>query len=123
MRLRRSLGIRLRWGLPAGAVIVAGAVLAGTMLASAAAPSLPRQTPAQLLAAMRQARLPAAMSAAVSESADLGFPALPDIGGLSASPLSAASLISRTHTVKVWYAGPRHLRIALPVSFGETDLR
>jgi hypothetical protein len=122
MRWRRFRS-RLRWALPGSALVVAGGVLAGTMLASAAAPSLPRQTPAQLLAAMRQARLPAAMSAAVSESADLGFPALPDIGGLSASPLSAASLISGTHTVQVWYAGPRHLRIALPVSFGETDLR
>jgi hypothetical protein len=102
---------------------VAGAVLAGTMLASAAAPALPRQTPAQLIAAMRQARLPAAMSATVSESANLGFPALPNIGGLSSSPMSPASLISGTHTIQIWYAGPRHLRIALPVSFGETDLR
>ncbi len=123
MRLRRSLRMRLRWGLPAGAVIVAGAVLAGTMLASAAAPVLPRQTPAQLLAAMRQAKLPDAMSATLTESANLGFPALPDIGGPSSSPLSAASLVSGTHTIQVWYAGPRQVRIAVPVSFGETDLR
>jgi hypothetical protein len=114
---------RLRWALPGGALVAAGAVLAGTMLASAAAPALPRQTPAQLLAAMRQAKLPPAMSATVSESADLGFPALPNIGGPASSPLSAASLISGTHTIQVWYAGPRHLRVALPVSFGETDLR
>ena len=114
---------RLRWALPGGALVAAGAVLAGTMLASAAAPALPRQTPAQLLAAMRQAKLPPAMSATVSESANLGFPALPNIGGPASSPLSAASLISGTHTIQVWYAGPRHLRVALPVSFGETDLR
>jgi hypothetical protein len=114
---------RLRWALPGGALVVAGAVLAGTMLASAAAPALPRQTPAQLIAAMRQPRLPAAMTATVSESANLGFPALPNLGGPASSPLSAASLISGTHTIQLWYAGPRHLRIALPVSFGETDLR
>jgi hypothetical protein len=114
---------RLRWALPGSALVVTGAVLAGTVLASAAGPPLPRQTPAQLLAAMRQARLPAAMSATVSESANLGFPALPSIDGLSSSPLSPASLISGTHTVQIWYAGPRHQRIALPVSFGETDLR
>jgi hypothetical protein len=119
-RLFRS---RVRWVLPGSVVVVVGAVLAGTVLASAAAPALPKQTPAQLLAAMRQARLPAAMSATVSESANLGFPALPNIGGAASSPLSAASLISGTHTIQVWYAGPRHLRIALPVSFGETDLR
>lgn len=122
MRQRWFAG-RLRWTLPGGALVVAGAVLAGTMLASAAPPSLPRQTPAQLIAAMRQARLPAAMSATVSESANLGLPALPNIGGLSSSPLSSASLIAGTHTVQIWYAGPRHLRVALPVSFGETDLR
>lgn len=123
MRQRRRFSIRLRWALPVGAVVAAGAVLAGTVLASAAAPSLPRRTPAQLLAAMQHAKLPAAMSATVSETANLGFPALPDIGGLSSSPMSAASLLAGTHTIQIWYAGPRHVRIALPVSFGETDLR
>jgi hypothetical protein len=104
-------------------LIVVGAVLAGTVLASAAPPALPRQTPAQLLAAMHRAKPPASMIATVSESANLGFPSLPDIGGMGSSPLSAASLISGTHTVQIWYGGPRELRIALPVSFGETDLR
>jgi len=115
--------LRVRWGLPGAAAVVAGAVLAGTVLASAAALSLPRQTPAQLLAAMARAQLLAAMSATVSESANLGLPSLPNIGGLSSSPLSAASVLTGTHTVQIWYAGPRHVRIALPVSFGETDLR
>jgi hypothetical protein len=36
---------------------------------------------------------------------------------------SATSLISGTHTVDIWYADSQHVRIALPVSFGETDLR
>src|SRR5260221_12962363 len=120
---RRRFSLRLRWALPGSALVVAGAVLAGTVLASAAAPALPRQTPAQLIAALRQARLPAAMTATVSESANLGLPALPNIGGLSASPMSPVSLLSGTHIIRIWYAGPRHVRIALPVSFGETDLR
>src|SRR5258707_8203696 len=98
---QRWFARRLRWTMPGGALVVAGALLAGTMLASAAAPSLPRQTPAQLLAAMRQARLPAAMSATVSESANLGFPALPNIGGLPPSPPSPASLLSGTHTLQI----------------------
>jgi len=104
-------------------VIAVGAVLAGTMLASASAPDLPRQTPAQLLAAMRHVKLPTAMTATLSESANLGLPAIPAIGGLSSSPLSLASLVSGTHTIEIWSAGPRQIRIALPVSFGETDLR
>ncbi|MGI9005351.1 MAG: hypothetical protein ACR2FU_03980 [Streptosporangiaceae bacterium] len=120
---RRRFSIRPRWALPAGAVIVAGGVLAGTMLASAAAPALPRQTPAQLIASLRHARMPAAFSATLTETANLGIPSLPSIGGLSSSLLSPASLVSGSHTISVWSAGPRHLRIALPVSFGETDLR
>jgi hypothetical protein len=102
---------------------VAGAVLAGTVLASAAAPILPRQTPAQLLAAMHRVKPPSTMIATVSQSANLGFPALPDIAGMNSSPLSAASLVSGTHTIQIWYSGPGKLRLALPVSFGETDLR
>ena len=109
--------------VPAGVLIATGAVLAGTLIASAAAPALPKRTAAQLLADAAHATLPRAMSAVVVESANLGFPALPNIAGLSSSTLSAASLITGTHTVDIWYAGPQHVRIALPVSFGETDLR
>jgi len=114
---------KLRWAVPAGAVVVVGGVLAGTMLASAAPPSLPHRTPAQLIAGMRTAKLPAAMTAVLSETANLGIPALPDIAGMPSSALSSLSMLSGTHTVQVWYAGPRHVRIALPVPFGETDLR
>ncbi|MGN6793740.1 MAG: LolA family protein [Streptosporangiaceae bacterium] len=123
MGQRRPFGLRPWWALPGGALVVAGAVLAGTVLASAAAPALPRQTPAQLLVAMHRAKPPSAMIATVSQSANLGFPALPDIGGMDSSPLSAASLITGTHAVQIWYGGPGKLRLALPVSFGETDLR
>ncbi|HUC55937.1 MAG TPA: hypothetical protein VMA95_00940 [Streptosporangiaceae bacterium] len=120
-QLRRS-GKRL-WWMSAGAVVVIVGVLTGTMLANAAGPSLPARTPAQLLADMQRAKPPAAFSGVVSETANLGFPSLPNIAGLSSSTLSAANWISGTHTVDIWYAGPRHLRLAVPVSFGETDLR
>lgn len=116
-------GHRSRWIVSAGAVVAVGGVLAGTMIASAAGPTLPAKTPAQLIAAMRNATVPSAFSAVVTETANLGFPALPDVPGLSSSVFSAASLITGTHTADIWYAGPRHVRIAVPVSFGETDLR
>jgi outer membrane lipoprotein-sorting protein len=110
------------WWAPVAAVVAVAAVLAGTMLANASAPSLPRRTPAQILLAMRHAKLPAAMTAVVTETANLGIPALPAIAGIP-SGLSATSLLTGTHTIDIWYAGPHHLRVALPVSFGETDLR
>lgn len=120
--LRQFSRAKVLW-VPVGAVVVTGALLAGTMFASAAAPNLPKKTPAQLLAAMRHATLPPAMTAVISENANLGFPALPDIAGLPSSALSAASWLAGSHTVQVWYSGPGHVRIAVPVSFGETDLR
>jgi outer membrane lipoprotein-sorting protein len=120
---RFSRRLRLRRAIPAAVVGVAGAVLAGTVLASAAPPALPHRTPAQLLAGLRKATVPPAMSAVLSESANLGIPALPDLPGMSSSAMSPAALLAGSHTIEVWYAGPRYVRIALPVSFGETDLR
>lgn len=122
MSPRRMFRSRARWTSAAAVLVVAG-VLAGAMLASAAGPPLPKRTPAQLLVAMRNARPPAAFSAVITENANLGFPSLPDIPGLQSSVLSGASFITGTHTIDVWYDGPRHVRLALPVSFGETDLR
>jgi hypothetical protein len=107
----------------AAAVVTVAAVLTGTMLASAAGPNLPKRTPAQLLLALRNAKQPASMTAVLTETSNLGFPSLPNIAGLSNSVFSGLSLITGAHTIDVWYAGPRQVRIALPVSFGETDLR
>ncbi len=122
MGQRRMYGKRV-WWTSAGAVLVVAGVLAGTMLANAAGPALPGRTPAQLLADVQQAKPPSVFSGVISESANLGFPSLPNIAGLSSSTLSASNWISGTHTVDVWYGGPEHLRVAVPVSFGETDLR
>jgi hypothetical protein len=122
MSPRRMFRSKVGW-MSAAAVLTVAGVLAGTMLASAAGPNLPKRTPAQLLLALRNAKPPASMTAVLSETANLGFPSLPNIAGLNNSVFSATSLISGTHTVDVWYADPQHVRIAFPVSFGETDLR
>src|SRR5215472_5530035 len=122
MSPRRMFRGKAGW-MSAAAVLVVAGVLTGTMLANAAGPPLPKRTPAQLLVAMHDARPPAAFSGVITENANLGFPSLPNIPGLQSSVLSGASFITGTHTIDVWYDGPRHVRIALPVSFGETDLR
>jgi hypothetical protein len=122
MRRRPAFSGGVRW-MSVVAVVAVGGVLAGTMLANAAAPVLPARTPAQLLADMQRASAPKALSGVITENANLGLPSLPNIAGLSSSSLSAANWISGTHTVDVWYGGPAHLRVAVPVSFGETDLR
>ena len=117
-------GNRRRAVAGAGAVVVVAGVLAGTVAASASGPPLPSLTPRQLLAKGLAAKPPGPLTAVVQETANLGFPALPDIPGMSSSSaFSAASLIAGTHEIDIWYGGPKRIRIALPVKFGETDLR
>ena len=112
---------RARWAVPLGAVAVVGVVAAGSVLAGAqAAPALPARTPAQLIAAIAANKsVPAALSGTIVTNAALGLPNLPAVGG----PVSIPSLLTGSHTFQFWYGGPGQLRIAVPVSLGETDLR
>src|SRR5260221_2415414 len=112
-----------RWAVPAAAVAAVGLVIAGSAIAGAqAAPQLPARSTAQLLAAVdAPSALPSAVQAVVQETANLGLPDLPGSG--SSDPLSGLSLLSGTHTFKIWYDGPTRVRIAIPVTLGETDLR
>jgi outer membrane lipoprotein-sorting protein len=111
---------RTRWAIPAGAVVLAGAVTAGTMISTAqASPELPLRTPAQLLASVagRTAPLPA-LTGTVVETASLGLPQLPGVSDQN----SITSLLAGSHTIKIWYADPRHVRLAMPGQMSETDL-
>ena len=122
MTAQRKVPRIARWGVPAGAVALTGIVGAGFAMSGAqAAPSLPSRTPVQLLAAVNSARVLPPMTAVVQESAALGIPSLPNVG--SGDPLSALSWLSGSHTVKIWYADPAHVRIAVPVQLGESDVR
>jgi outer membrane lipoprotein-sorting protein len=111
---------RARWAVPAGAVAVVAAVTAASMAtAAAASPALPARTPAQLLTALAShAASPPPMSGTVVESAGLGIPQLPG----QQDPSSPVSMLSGSHTIRLWFADPAHLRLALPVPLGETDV-
>src|SRR5215468_12281870 len=111
---------RARWAVPAGAVAVVAAVTAASMAtAAAASPTLPARTPAQLLTALAShAASPPPMSGTVVESAGLGIPQLPG----QQDPASPVSMLSGSHTIRLWLADPAHLRLALPVPLGETDV-
>ena len=119
MRITPYLSRRTRWAVPGGvAAVVAGAVVASAITVAQAAPGLPSRTPAQLLAAVGdQTAPPPPLTGTVVETARLGIPQLPG----SDSPNQISSLLSGNHTVKVWYADPRHIRLAVPVPLGETD--
>ncbi len=111
---------RARWAVPAGAVAVVAAVTAALMAtAAAASPALPDRTPAQLLTALAShAATPPPMSGTVVESAALGIPQLPG----QQDPSSPVAMLSGSHTVRLWFADPAHVRLALPVPLGETDV-
>ena len=115
-----TISRRARWAIPVGAVALAGAVTAGSLISSAqASPELPLRTPAQLLASVAgQDAPPPALTGTVVETASLGLPQLPGASNQN----SITSLLAGSHTIKVWYADPQHIRLAVPVQMSETDV-
>src|SRR5712691_1565396 len=112
------LSRRARWAVPAGAVVVTGGVLAGSLISVAqATPGLPARTPAQLLAEVADST-PPPLTGTVVETASFGLPALPATG----NPTSLSSLLTGSHTIRVWYSSPGHFRLAVPQSLSETDV-
>jgi outer membrane lipoprotein-sorting protein len=110
----------LRWLLPAlvALVLAAGGSAVGVIKA-AARTDLPRRSAAQLLVDVQEARLDG-LSGTIVQNADLGLPALPEMGGSGSSSLT--SLVSGSHTLRLWYAGPNRFRLALLGSLGESDV-
>jgi outer membrane lipoprotein-sorting protein len=110
----------VRWVVPGGVLVavLGGGAIATTLSATAEA-SLPARSAAQLLVDVQTARLDGA-SGTVAEKADLGLPALPDIGGGASANLN--SLVSGSHTLRVWYSGPDKARVALLGGMGESDV-
>jgi outer membrane lipoprotein-sorting protein len=119
MKQLANLPRRARWAVPAGALAAAGVVLAGSVIPAAqAAPLLPSRTSAQLLATLAGKTSAPPLTGTVVETASLGLPALPPTG----DPASLPSLLTGSHTIKVWYSDPAHYRLAVPQSMSESDL-
>jgi outer membrane lipoprotein-sorting protein len=113
----RGLARRARWGVPAIAVVGVAAAIGVPLVAADASPNLPAKTAGQLLTdvASAQAR---PFSGTVVETARLGLPAIPGQG----SNTSALSLLTGSHTIRVWYGGPQQTRLALVGDLAESDL-
>jgi outer membrane lipoprotein-sorting protein len=119
---------RARWALPAGAVVL---IAAGSLVASRTASAdsgLAPRTAAQLLVDVQQSAT-RQLSGTVVQTANLG---LPDLAGLtgqaSGSPAAnggaanLTSVVSGTHTWRVWLNGPTQARVALVGGSGESDV-
>lgn len=121
-----------RWVVPATAVAV---IVGGSLVVSRTAQAdsgLAPITAQQLLVDVEQAdRQP--MSGTVNQTVDLGLPALSGLSGLTAgrgapgarntaSTSALTSLISGTHTWRVWLGAPGQARLALVDGSDETAL-
>ena len=115
---------KARWMLPVAAVGVIGATALTVNQTANADSGLPARTAAQLLADVRSANV-SSLSGTVVQTSDLGLPDIPGLGS-SGRPGSASSsltsLISGTHTWRVWLDGPTRQRLALIGSNGESDV-
>ena len=113
-----------RWAVPAVAVVAVGAATGiATVSADASTPLAPR-TAEQLLVDL-QGATPTGLSGTVVQTSDLGIPSVPGLpsggGGIGASS-DLMSMLSGTHTLRVWYGGPGQTRVALLGSLGESDV-
>jgi len=108
-----------RWTVPVAALAVTGAAIAsGVMPSAGAAPVLPAETPAQLLADVSSTHKIPPLTGTVVETTSLGLPQLPQTG----DPTSLSSLLTGSHTVKVYWQDARHFRLSVPQSMSETDV-
>jgi outer membrane lipoprotein-sorting protein len=110
---------RVRWAVPGAVVAVAAATVAALQIPAAqASPDLPARTPAQLLASLSSDAKVPPLTGTVVESASLGLPQLPG----TSDPTSLASLLTGSHTVKVYYQDATHFRLAVPQPESESDV-
>lgn len=115
-----KLNRRARWAVPGTAVAVTAGVIAAFQIPAAqASPDLAAKTPAQLLASLSNDKKVPPMTGTVVETANLGLPQLPT---QATSPTSMTSLLTGSHTVKVYYQDATHYRLAIPQPQAETDI-
>ena len=109
----------LRWGVPFAATAAVALVASGVLTAEAD-PPLPAKTAGQLLVDVQGASVDG-MSGTVVQDSELGLPTMPDVGG-GGGGAGLASLLTGSHTLRVWYAGEDRQRVALLDQLGETDV-
>ena len=111
----------VRWLVPATvAVVLAGGGSAVGLIQASAGERLAPRTAAQLLVDVQEAKIDG-LSGTVVQDAELGLPSLPGLGGGSGSS-DLGSLVSGSHTLRVWSSGADKSRVSLMGSLGESDV-
>lgn len=116
-RPRRDRTGSRRWAVPTVIAVVAAGGLGYTALGANASSGLEPKSAQEILVGMHAAK-PQPLSGTVVANADLGLPDLPGM----ADSAELTSLVSGSHTVRVWYGGPEKVRLAKLGSAGETDV-
>ncbi|MGC1210985.1 MAG: sigma-E factor regulatory protein RseB domain-containing protein, partial [Micromonospora sp.] len=111
----------LRWLVPvtAGVAVIGGGAAVGTFAADAE-PALPPRTAAQLLVDLQTSRLDG-LSGTVVQRADLGLPQIANLAGMAGGN-ELTTMLTGTHTLRVWYSGEDRQRVALLDTLGERDV-
>jgi outer membrane lipoprotein-sorting protein len=108
----------IRWAVPGAVVAVALGAAAFTAVSADATSTLPPRSAAELLVDVQTASV-TALSGTLVQNADLGLPDLSALGGGSSE---FSSLISGSHTLRLWYGGEDQQRLALLGTLGESDI-
>ena len=112
----------LRWLAPVGVLGVVGLAAGGMITARAnSSEPLPDTTTAELVADIQSSSVSGFTGTVVAQMS-LGLPQLPNVAGHSDNATSFSSLLSGSHTMRVWYGGPDQQRVALFGVTSETDL-
>jgi outer membrane lipoprotein-sorting protein len=113
--------ISVRWLVPVAiAAVVLGAGAVTSAIHASATTSLPPRTAAQLVTDLQTTQLGAGIGTLI-EHADLGIPALPaGVGGDGSAQFD--SLVTGSHTLRIWYDGPQRERVALIGTLDESDI-
>jgi len=127
--VRSSLTDRpsLRWAAPAAAIALLAGGVGLSRVAASADSGLAPLTAQQLLVDARMAATSGqvrGLSGVVSSTADLGLPQLPGLssGSGASSEAGLTSVVSGTHTWRVWVGGATQQRVALTGGMGESDV-
>jgi outer membrane lipoprotein-sorting protein len=116
----RSLRRIATWSAPVlAAAVVGGVALLPSAASASAHPKLPTRSAAQLLAAVQTADV-TALSGTIVETARLGLPSLP--GQDSSAALTWQTLVTGTHSARVWLDGPDKQRLGLLGQLAESDV-